>query len=48
MDVATMKYYYTTGLWTLDRLDKLLAAKKITQEQYAEITAGKDTEGEQA
>lgn len=39
MDAATMKYYYTTGLWTLDRLDKLLAAKKITQEQYAEITA---------
>ena len=34
MDTATMKYYYDHGLWTIDRLDKLLVAGKITQEQY--------------
>lgn len=39
MDTATMKYYYDHGLWTIDRLDKLLVARKITQEQYNEITS---------
>lgn len=39
MDTNTMRYYYKNGLWTIDRLDKLLAAGKITQEQYDEITA---------
>jgi len=39
MDTNTMRYYYVNGLWTRDRLDKLLAAGKITQGQYDEITA---------
>lgn len=33
-----MRYYYTSGLWPIERLDKLLGAGKITQEQYDEIT----------
>ena len=38
MDINTMRYYYTSGLWPLERLDKLLQAGRITQEQYDEIT----------
>lgn len=33
-----MKFYYDNGLWTIDRLDKLLAAGKITQEDHDYIT----------
>ena len=33
-----MRYYYTSGLWPLERRDKLLQAGRITQEQYDEIT----------
>lgn len=40
MDTETMKYYYEKGLWPLARLDRLLAAGRITQEQYEEITGG--------
>lgn len=38
MDTETMRYYYHTGLWTLEQLDNLLKAGKITKEQYKEIT----------
>ena len=38
MDTETMRYYYTSGLWPRSRLDKLLEAGRITQEQYDEIT----------
>lgn len=38
MDEATMKYYYQHGLWPIERLDKLLEAGRITQEQYDRIT----------
>lgn len=38
MDTDTMRYYYRNGLWTLDRLDKLLEAGRITREQYNTIT----------
>ena len=38
MDTETMRYYYTSGLWPLERLDKLLRAGRITQKQYDEIT----------
>ena len=41
MNTETMKYYYENGLWDISRLDKLLAAEKITKEQYEEITNGK-------
>lgn len=44
MDTETMKYYYENGLWSLDRLDKLLNSGKITLEQYNEIT-GVEQEG---
>ena len=37
MDIETMKYYVSTGLWSADRLDKLLKKKRITQEQYNEL-----------
>lgn len=40
MDTETMRYYYQNGFWPLDRLDKLLEAGKITQEQYEEIVNG--------
>lgn len=38
MDTETMRYYYINGLWPLERLDKLLEAGRISQEQYDEIT----------
>lgn len=41
MDTERMKYYYQTGLWSKERLDKLLAAGKITEEQYQEIITEK-------
>ena len=37
MDTETMRYYYTSGLWPLKGLAKLLQAGRITQEQYDEI-----------
>lgn len=37
MDTETMRYYYQNDLWDKSRLDKLLAAGKITQAQYNEI-----------
>lgn len=37
MDMETMKYYVSTGLWSADRLDKLLKKKRLTQEQYDEL-----------
>lgn len=46
MDVATMKYYYAAGLWPRDRLDKVLAAGKITKDQYDEIIGGEDLRGD--
>jgi len=39
MDTEKMKYYYINGLWSINRLDALLSAGKITQEQYDEIIA---------
>ena len=41
MDIETMRYYYRRGLWPLERLDKLLAAGRITQEQYETMTEEK-------
>ena len=32
-----MKYYYKNGLWTKERLDRLLQSGKITQEDYEYI-----------
>lgn len=46
MDTDTMRYYYANGLWNLDRLDKLLAAGRITQTQYEEITQESLLQGE--
>lgn len=43
MNTETMKYYYENGLWDISRLDKLLAAEKITKAQYDEITGKTDT-----
>lgn len=34
MDFETMKYYVSTGLWPIERVDKLFEAEKITKEQY--------------
>lgn len=39
MTVEKMRYYYQKGLWSLERVDKLLAAGKITQEEYNYIIA---------
>lgn len=42
MDTATMKYYYDHGLWTIDRLDKLLVAGEnhsgAVQRDYLKVT----------
>lgn len=45
MTVEKMKFYYDNGLWSLERVDKLLAADKITQEEYDYII-GKTTDAE--
>lgn len=37
MDMETMRYYVSTGLWSADRLNKLYQAEKITKEQYDEL-----------
>lgn len=37
MDIETMRYYVSTGLWPLERVEKLFKKKKITQEQYNEL-----------
>lgn len=42
MDIGTMRYYYQTGLWPLERLDKLLQAGKLTEAQYREIVGQAD------
>lgn len=34
MDFSTMQYYVSTGLWPMERVDKLFEAEKITKEQY--------------
>lgn len=39
MDETKMKYYYQRGLWSIEQLDNLLKAGKITAEQYSRITA---------
>ncbi len=39
MTTEKMKYYYQNGLWSRQRLEMLLNAGKITQEQFDEITA---------
>lgn len=41
MDTETMRYYYINGLWSIERLDKLLQAERITQEQYDAITGAR-------
>ena len=38
MSKEKMKYYYDNGLWSIERVDKLLAAGRITQEDYNYIT----------
>lgn len=37
MDMETMRYYVSTGLWSAERVENLYQAKKIGQEQYAEL-----------
>lgn len=37
MNIETMKYYVQTGLWPIERIEKLYKAKKITKEQYNEL-----------
>lgn len=37
MDVETMRYYVSTGLWPAERVEKLYRAKKITKEHYDEL-----------
>ena len=37
MDMDTMRYYVSTGLWSAERVEKLYQAKKITKEQYDEL-----------
>ena len=39
MDVETMRYYVSTGLWSADRVEKLYQDKKITKEHYDELKA---------
>lgn len=39
MDMETMRYYVSTGLWPAERIEKLYQAKKITKEQYDELKA---------
>lgn len=34
MNFFTMQYYVSTGLWSMERVDKLFEAEKITKEQY--------------
>ena len=38
MSKEKMKYYYDNGLWSIERVDKLLAAGRITKEDYDYIT----------
>lgn len=42
MDIETMIYYYQNNLWSLERIDKLLSAGKITQEEYEKILSSKN------
>lgn len=37
MDMETMRYYVSAGLWSADRVEKLYQVEKITKEQYAEL-----------
>ena len=37
MDMETMKYYVSTGLWPAERLEKLYQAEKLTKEQYDKL-----------
>lgn len=34
MNVEKMKYYYQTGLWNINMINKLLKLGKITEEEY--------------
>lgn len=44
MDVYEMaKHYYERGLWTVERLEALVKADKLTEEQVAKITGGGST-----
>lgn len=38
MDVIKMKDYYIRGLWTIGRVEKLLKAGRISQQEYDQIT----------
>lgn len=40
MNVYELAKRYYPHLWSIERLDALLAAGKLTQEQYDEITGG--------
>ena len=46
MDFSTMQYYVSTGLWPLERVEKLYQAKKITKDEYerlkSEVTENAD------
>lgn len=43
MTIEIMKYYFKNKLWNIERLNTLLNAQKITQEEYDEIiSAGKE------
>ena len=37
MDMETMRYYVSTGLWSAERVENLYQAKKINEEQYTEL-----------
>ena len=38
MDVARVKHWYDNGLWTDKMVRNAVAKKKLTPEQYKEIT----------
>lgn len=44
MSVEKMKYYYQTGLWNINMIDKLLKLGKITEEEYNYIIGNNEVE----
>ena len=41
MDVYAMaENYYKRGLWSIERLEALVKAGKLTEEQFTKITGG--------
>lgn len=44
MNVDKMKYYYQTGLWNINMIDKLLKLGKITEEEYNYIIGNNEVE----